>query len=337
MSRPGAKMAWRIVSHLGLLLGLVLTVWLVSAASLMGVVHSFAKVGWGAIAVVAVRAVMIAMNGVAWSRLLANLGPPVSIPLFVLLRWVRQAIDVLLPVASIGGGLVAPRMLTFWGVSGAIAIASVIADLFLQTVAQVLFALVGVSLLARFIGQSAVLPGSVVGVAAAVIVLGGFYVMQRYGGARLIDRAFVALSARMNSRSETAEPGFQLAMDSIWKSRSSYAVAALLVHTSAWMLGTLVVWLTLHFMQWPVTLEQAIILESLGASISSAAFFIPGSWGVQEGGYILIGQLLGVPVQLSLTLSLVKRIPDLVLGVPGLLVWYALETRRLFSSRFPVS
>ncbi len=146
--------------------------------------------------------------------MLANLGP-VSIPLFVLLRWVREAIDVLLPVASIGGGLVAARMLTFWGVSGAIAIASVIADLFLQAVAQVLFALVGVSLLARFIGQSAVLPGSVVGVAAAVIVLGGFYVMQRYGGARLIDRAFVALSARMNSRSETAEPGFQLAMDSI--------------------------------------------------------------------------------------------------------------------------
>jgi glycosyltransferase 2 family protein len=336
MSRAGAKMAWRIVSLLGLLLGLVLTVWLVSAASLMGVVHSFAKVGWGAIAVVAVRAVMIAMNGVAWSRLLASLGS-VSIPLFVLWRWVRGAIDVLLQVASIGGGLVAARMLTFWGVSGAIAIASVVADLFLQTVAQVLFALVGVSLLTRFIGQSAVLPGSVAGIAAAVIVLGGFYVVQRYGGARLIDRAFVALSARMNSRSETAEPGFQRAMDSIWKGRSSYAVAALLVHTSAWMLGTFEVWLALHFMQWPVTLEQAIILESLGASISSAAFFIPGGWGVQEGGYILIGQLLSVPVQLSLTLSLVKRIPDLALGVPGLLVWYALETRRLFSARFPAS
>jgi len=44
MSRAGAKMAWRIVSLLGLLLGLALTVWLVSAASLMGVVHSFAEV-----------------------------------------------------------------------------------------------------------------------------------------------------------------------------------------------------------------------------------------------------------------------------------------------------
>jgi glycosyltransferase 2 family protein len=329
-------MVGRIAALLALLLGLALTVWLVSTASLAGVVESFAKVGWGAAAVVAVRAAMIAMNGIAWSRLLARL-TTVSIPIFLLLRWVREAIDVLLPVASIGGGLVAARMMTFWGVSGALAIAGVIADLFLQIVAQVLFALFGVTLLARFIGQSAVWPGTVVGIVAAVIVLGGFYVVQRYEGGRLMDRAFAAFSARMNSRSETAEPGFQRAMDSIWKGRSSYAVAALLMHTFAWMLGTLEVWLTLHFMQWPVTLEQAVILESLGASISSAAFFIPGSWGVQESGYILIGQLLGVPVQLSLTLSLVKRIPDLVLGVPGLLVWYAIETRRLFSSRFPAS
>jgi len=97
----------------------------------------------------------------------------------------------------------------------------------------------------------------------------------------------------------------------------------------AWMFGTLEVLITLHFMGWPVTLEQAIILESLGTSISIAAFFVPGSWGVQEGGYILIGQMLGLPIQVSLALSFVKRIPDLVLGVPGLLVWYALEARRL--------
>lgn len=52
---------------------------------------------------------------------------------------------------------------------------------------------------------------------------------------------------------------------------------------------------------WPVTLHQAIILESLGASIGVAAFFIPGSWGAREGGSILIGHLLGLPMQFALT------------------------------------
>ncbi len=54
------------------------------------------------------------------------------------------------------------------------------------------------------------------------------------------------------------------------------------------------------------------MLESLGASISIAAFIIPGSWGVQEAGYVLIGHMLGVPIQFSLTLSLVKTNPGLV-------------------------
>jgi hypothetical protein len=72
--------------------------------------------------------------------------------------------------------------------------------------------------------------------------------------------------------------------------------------------------LTLHFMGGPVTLEKAVILESLDTTISVAAFFVPGSWGAQEGGYILIGQMLGLPAHLSLSLSFVKRIPDFLLA-----------------------
>jgi glycosyltransferase 2 family protein len=45
--------------------------------------------------------------------------------------------------------------------------------------------------------------------------------------------------------------------------------------------------------------------------------------------------LFGVPVTNALTLSLVKRIPDLALGLPGLFVWYLLEMRRLVSRRAP--
>ena len=97
------------------------------------------------------------------------------------------------------------------------------------------------------------------------------------------------------------------------------------------MFDTLEVLLTLHFMGGPVTLEKAVILESLGTTISVAAFFVPGSWRAQEGGYILIGQMLGLPAHLSLSLSFVKRIPDFLLGLPGLLVWQVLEARHVSS------
>jgi hypothetical protein len=74
------------------------------------------------------------------------------------LRWIREAIDVLLPVASIGGSLASARLLTFWRVSVAMALAGVFADVFLQTVAQALFASAGALLLAGMVGLGTLLP-----------------------------------------------------------------------------------------------------------------------------------------------------------------------------------
>ena len=330
MMGPNAKTAWRLVPFLALSLGLAFTVWLVSAATLSAVLHSFSEVGWGVAGVVAVRATMVATNGVAWSRLLAHL-TGVRTGVFVFLRWLREAVDVLLPVAYVGGGLVGARLLTFWRVPGAVAVAGVVADLLLQTIAQALFALAGALLLARLIGPAVVLPAVLLGIAIATAALGGFYLVQRYAGARFIDRVFMMVSARLAARAQAAEPGFRAAMERIWHGRRRYVAVALFVHALAWLVGTLEVWITLHFIGWPVTLEKAVILESLGASIAVAAFFVPGSWGVQEGGYILVGHLLGLPMHFALTLSFVKRIPDLVLGVPGLAAWYGLETRRWFA------
>jgi len=326
------EMIRKILPFLALSIGLGITIWLIAAASLTSILHSFAQMGWGIAAVVGVRAAMITMNAVAWRQLLATL---INVPfaVFALLRWIREAVDVLLPVAGIGGGLVSARMLTFWRVSGATALAGVFADVFLQTAAQAIFALVGALLLARLVGFSTLVPEFMLGIPAAVIVLGGFYLVQRYAGARLIDRALAALSARTAFHAQEEEPSVQSAMDRIWHDRRLYVAVALITHVFAWTLGTFEVWLTLRFMEWPVPLEQAVVLESLGASISSAAFLVPGSWGVQEGGYILIGHMLGLPAHLALALSLVKRVPDLVLGTPGLLAWRILEARHLFLTR----
>lgn len=326
--------SWKIAPLVALALGLAVTAWLISAASLSAVLDGFAKVGWGAMALVAVRAATIATNGVAWARLLAHL-TKIPIGIFMLLRWMRDAIDALLPVAGIGGGLISARTLTLWRVPGALALASVFADLLLQTIAQVLFALVGAALLAGLVGPNLVLLGAATGLVIAALALAGFYAAQSHGSALLFNRAFAVLSPQLAARAQRAGPHFDAAVAQIWHGRRRYLVDALLVHAFAWALGTLEVWITLYFLGRPPTLEQAVIIESLGTSISIAAMFIPGSWGVQEGGYILIGHFFGVPASDALTLSLVKRIPDLTLGVPGLLIWYALEMRRLLSRRRP--
>jgi len=53
---------------------------------------------------------------------------------------------------------------------------------------------------------------------------------------------------------------------------------------------------------------------------------IPGALGVQEGGYILLVGLYGISPEAGLVLSLTKRIPDLLIGMGGLIAWLGLES-----------
>jgi len=92
-----------------------------------------------------------------------------------------------------------------------------------------------------------------------------------------------------------------------------------------WIVGTGEVWLALHLLGHPVGWTEALLLESLGQAIRGAAFAIPGSLGVQEGGYLLLARLVGLPPEAALALSLAKRARELLLGVPGIVYLHFVE------------
>jgi uncharacterized membrane protein YbhN (UPF0104 family) len=50
-------------------------------------------------------------------------------------------------------------------------------------------------------------------------------------------------------------------------------------------------------------------------------FAVPGALGIQEGGYIVICRALGLSPEIAIALSLIKRLREVVLGVPGLILW----------------
>jgi len=81
------------------------------------------------------------------------------------------------------------------------------------------------------------------------------------------------------------------------------------------------VWLILWFMGHPVGLAEAMVLEFLGQTLRAASFFVPGAYGVQEGGYVLLGAAIGLPPSVALAVSLAKRGRELLVGLPALVVW----------------
>jgi len=110
-------------------------------------------------------------------------------------------------------------------------------------------------------------------------------------------------------------------------------LGALAWHLAAWVVGTGEVWLALRFLGHPVDLSTALLVESLGQAMRAAAFAIPGALGVQEGGYVLLGQMLGIDPDTALALSLSKRVRELSLGIPGLVAWQIEEANALLVPR----
>jgi NTE family protein len=85
------------------------------------------------------------------------------------------------------------------------------------------------------------------------------------------------------------------------------------------VLGAVETWIALWLIGVPVSPIEAVILESLTQALRAAAFPVPSALGVQEGGFTVLGALFGIPPAAALALSFVKRVPDLAIGLPGLL------------------
>ncbi|MDE2335031.1 MAG: flippase-like domain-containing protein [Rhodospirillales bacterium] len=262
---------------------------------------------WAIPVAVAVHAVQLAMSGRAWRLLLGKAAP--GQPRMALLRWLREAINSMLPVAQIGGGIATVRMLAQTGMTLTHATAATTLDVMIEAAAMTPPVLVALALLGA--GQPMALIG---GFAAVLLGLGGFFVAQRMGLFRLAERFGL--------------PGLHDALLEL-HANPGPLLGAGLWHLFAWLLGTAETWVALLAMGADASLRSAFILETLGMVARAAGFAVPGALGVQEAGFVVVGQLVGIPADAAIAVSMIKRVRELLVGLPGLIVWQAHEGRLL--------
>ena len=71
--------------------------------------------------------------------------------------------------------------------------------------------------------------------------------------------------------------------------------------------------------------SNAIALEALLCTLRSIAAPVPAAIGVQEWGYAMLAPLFGLPAEMGVAVSLLKRAREIVLGVPALLYWQSVS------------
>jgi putative membrane protein len=304
-------------AYAALTIGLALAIGLIVWQGIDAVAAVLAVGGWSLILLGLYQIAPFMLATLSWRPLLSR-DSSHRLTELTAVTWIGLSVNWLLPVAQVGGDLLRARLLILGGANGATTGASVVVDKTIQAAAQVVFSLLGLILLIAVAGTHVLAYWA----AGFALVLSACL----YGRTVGLLRRLLPRSALRASLPDAR--AFDTALGGLYRRRKQLVVSAL------WRVAERLakageVWLALWLMGHPVSLVEALILESLIQAVRAAAFVVPAGIGVQEGGLVLIGAALGLSPDLSLALSLAKRFRELVVGLPGLLCWQLRERRHL--------
>jgi putative membrane protein len=322
----------KIASYIGLIVGLAVMTGLIAWQGVAEISGLLLRTGWPLLLVPLIWAPTMFMNARCWQLLFHADHQPRFWPALYA-QWMGRAVNTLLPVATIGGEVVKARALVLWGTDARHASASAVVDKTVQVVTVILWAVVGVSLLTWTSLDNTLAISGAIGVAVLGAGTAGFLVVQRAGMFRLMATSAhkVTKSDFIGSLVERAHEIDQM-IHALYRSHRRLA-AATLWRFAALVLQTGEVWLAAHLLGHPITVLEAMLLKSLSSTLSDAAFVVPNSYGVQEGAFIVVGALVGMPPEVALAVSLAIRIREIVFDVPGLVFWQHMEGRALVRRR----
>jgi putative membrane protein len=327
----------KVSAVVGCLIGAALSAWLLARFGVERIIDLLRHAGWFGLAVViAFHLPQIVASALAWRSIA---GPARGRPGFrgyLTLRWIREGVNNLLPVAQIGGEFIATRLLRRRGMPLATAIAGTVADLTMEMVTQIVFTLLGLALLLASVGDAGIATSVITGLGIAAVAASGFLAAQWLGMGWLIEHGLARLGRALGWRGTANVDGLHAALLSCYRAPRRVAGAALF-HMIGWLLGGIEVCLALHFLGHDVGIVPGLVIESLGQALKSVGFAVPGALGVQEGGYILVCHAFGLAPELAIALSLMKRLREVVLGVPSLLAWQRMESAEAFERPRPIS
>jgi putative membrane protein len=326
----------KLTAIIGGIAGLCLSAWLLESYGVGRILDLLHHAGWsGILTVVAFHLVQILFSALGWRVIAGPTVPRPGLRTYMIMRWIREGVNNLLPVGQIGGEFVVARLLQRAGMKLAPAIAGTVADLTMEMVTQILFTLLGLLLLLYSVGEGGIARYVVSGLAIASLVAASFFGSQWLGLASGIEKGLIRLGQSFGWSATANVSGLHDALIGCYRSPSRVAWAALWQMVS-WLLGGVEVCLALHFLGHDVGIVPGLIIESLGQALKAVGFAVPGALGVQEGGYIVICQVFGLSPEMAIALSLMKRLREVGLGVPGLLAWHRAEARPVAACALPV-
>ncbi len=305
------------------LAGLAVSALLVARFDAGQVLGTVLSVGWRGFALLSLwQAGLFVLLGLAWAMVLPGMRPEV----LVWGRMVRDAATTCLPFSPVGGYVLGARAIMVRGVAWPSAAAGTVVDVTAELIGQFVFSVFGLLALLLLLPGSPLLAPVAVTLAVVALLIA---LTWRFRAA--IGRGLRSLGRRLLGewfRGQGGPDRVQAELSRLYGSPRRLLLAAAL-HLLGWFATGVGTWISLRLLGWDAGMLPILALEALLDALVAAAFIVPGSAGVQEAGYVGLGAAFGVPPDMALGVSLLRRARDVALGVPILLVFQWVELRRI--------
>jgi putative membrane protein len=320
----------RILPYFGLVTGLIIFTLLIVWQGISDIINLLLSSGWYLLLLPVVWAPSLFAAVISWRLLFPKSRIPPFKHLFTAL-WIGRAINTLLPVATIGGEIAKARLVTIWGNRGIDASASVLVDKTVQALAIVPWGFIGAILLIHLAVDDELAKSILIAISLLGFGIAGFILVQRAGMFGYMAKFFNLFirTEKWDGITNNAHEVDRIVRD-LYRDKFRFALSVFW-RTLNLILQSGEVWLACYLLGHPVSLIEALMLKSLTSIMSDIAFFIPNAYGIQEGGYIMLGVLIGLTPDFSLAVSLATRIRELIIDLPGVLVWQHIEGKLLLN------
>lgn len=307
----------RLLRWVFLLAGLVLLAIIAAETDLAGAFDLVGSMGSGLALVFAIF--VLGFAGDVATSLLALRAMPLGLAWYGrmwLLRMLGEAFNYTLPAAGMGGEPIKAVLLNrHFAVSYHDGAASLFLTKTVNVMALVAFLAIGFVLIGmsdRMTAEYRLVAG--IGLAALGAGIAGFFVVQRF---RLTSAAARRVPAWAGGGERLA--GIVTMLHEV-ESRfvEFYAAggrrlpAALAIAFLVWITGVAEIYVTLSWLGYPVSWQEAWVIEAAAQLVRAGTFFIPASIGAQEGAFVLICSAITGSPTVGVAVALVRRLREIL-------------------------
>jgi glycosyltransferase 2 family protein len=288
-------------------------VWMFHAVGWKEIVHHLRLVGWNWPLILLPYLLVNLLDALSWFFCFDRPPTGVTVRYLFFNRLAGEAVNVLTPMASLGGEPVKALMLQKEGVSLTNATASLVISKGILVLSMVLYILFGLALAPFLFNLSS---GWLLFLLAAALILGigaiGFVLIQKYGlcqlGMKVLEKC--KFMPRFLKDKEASLCRLDAQMSSFYRYHIWKFWLALGLSFLGWVIHGFEVYIIFHFLGQPINLLTGLCLDALATLIGGLAFFIPGNLGVQDGGNVLLTIGLQLGALMGATFSIIRRLRE---------------------------